>query len=68
MASRNGRTAYDIVCDGKDRSVVVIGGNGTLGTSLPRDFVDEYGIEEGDSVVYFEADEEDDHDLELHLG
>jgi hypothetical protein len=44
-------TAWDILRDGGEtRKVQELNGEGTLGLSLPKDVLDEHGVEKGDSL------------------
>lgn len=56
MGARNGKTVYDIITSGYRREVTSIGSNGTLGVSIPANFVDEHEIQRGDDVAIREKD------------
>ncbi|RLM83698.1 hypothetical protein D3D02_16990 [Halobellus sp. Atlit-38R] len=66
MAAQNSRTVFDIVRDTYQRKVIEVGGDGTIGNSLPADLVDDLDISAGDDVVIKESEEQDGV-LELHF-
>lgn len=46
-----GSSALDILRDGGEtRKVQELNGEGTLGLSLPKDVLDDHGVEKGDSL------------------
>lgn len=56
MASRNGQTVYDIITDGWSRKVSDFNGRGSLGISIPANWVEEHNVELGDHVAITKQD------------
>lgn len=67
MATRNGRSVFDIITNGFRRTVADLNGNGQPAVSLPSDWVDQHNVEIGDEVAIKPSDD-DDRVLELHFG
>lgn len=67
MATRNGKSVYDVITNGYRRTVADLNGNGQRAVSLPSEWADEQNIDIGDEVAVKPADEKTGV-LELHFG
>lgn len=62
----DGRRVFDIITNGWKRTVIEVGGNGSLGVSIPADATDDLNIDQGDDVA-IRPKESDDKVLELYF-
>lgn len=66
MGARNGQSVFDILTAGWRRKVTPMNQDGTLGVSIPADFLRDQGINKGDEVAIKPAEDRDGV-LEVHF-